>query len=619
MTPRRRRCAWITGLLALIGVTSTARAGEPSAAAQPGVELRAPAVAPDPRLDWWREARFGMFIHWGVYSVPATIKRPDGSTGTAEWHLLGHQVQVADYEKFAPRFNPVRFDAAEWVRIAKDAGMKYIVITSKHHDGFCMYDSKLTDWTITKATPFKRDPLKELADECARQGVRLGFYYSIMDWHHPDYLPRRAWEKGQPPAEQADFARYVEYMKGQLEELVGGRYGKVAVLWFDGEWEETWNAELGWDLYRYVRSLDPDIIVNNRVGKGRGGMAGLTAEGNFAGDFGTPEQEIPNTGLPGVDWESCMTMNDTWGYATDDHNWKSATTLIRNLCDTAGKGGNFLLNVGPTAEGLIPAESVERLAAMGRWVRANGEAVHGTHAGPWRRVPFNGRISVKGEKLYLHVFEWPRGQDGAPTELVFPGLRTEIRAARVPATGQTLSAIGWMEGAVPMVLVEPPDKLDEAATVVELDLAGPVAVVERAPAFAPDEKGVVTLRAADAEVVGTSARYESGERRDCIGFWTNAGDHPVWVVELPAPGRYTIEATTACTDGEAGSIYSVGPEGGARVRGTVTPTGDWGNFETQALGVLDLAQGRTPISVRIESLKRSAAMNLRSIRLVPAR
>jgi alpha-L-fucosidase len=303
--------------------------------------------------------------------------------------------------------------------MAKDAGMKYIVITSKHHDGFCLFDSKMTDYDIMDATPFKRDIMKELADQCRKQGIKMCWYHSIMDWHHPDYLPRRRWEKRS--AEGADFSRYVTYMKGQIKELVEN-YGDIGVLWFDGEWEKTWNSDLGNDLYKYVRSLQPDIIINNRVSKGRAGMAGTYDPEKAAGDFGTPEQEIPATGL-GYDWETCMTMNNHWGWNKNDKNWKSTQDLIRKLIDITSKGGNFLLNVGPKADGTFPEESIERLAAIGEWMKVNGQSIYGTNASIFEKLQW-GRCTTKPGKLYLHVFDWP-----ADGKLIVPGLITKAKSA----------------------------------------------------------------------------------------------------------------------------------------------------------------------------------------------
>ncbi|OGU45258.1 MAG: alpha-L-fucosidase, partial [Ignavibacteria bacterium GWB2_36_8] len=353
----------------------------------------------DKRMEWWRDARFGLFIHWGLYAIPAG--EWNGKTNYAEWIRNQAEIPIDEYDKFVGQFNPVKFDADKWVSTAKNAGMKYIVITSKHHDGFCLFDSKFTDYDVM-STPFKRDILKDLSEACRNEGIKLCFYYSIMDWHHPDYLPGRDWENRS--SEGADFDGYIQHMKNQLKELVIN-YGDIGILWFDGEWENTWNEERGIDLYNYVRSLQPDIIVNNRVDPNRGGLEGFAPEGVTMGDFGTPEQQIPSTGLPGIDWESCMTMNDHWGYNKNDKNFKSTKDILQMLADIASKGGNYLLNVGPTSEGIFPAESVEILSEVGSWMKVNGESIYGTSSSLFNSLEW-GRCTQKkiGEntRLYLH-------------------------------------------------------------------------------------------------------------------------------------------------------------------------------------------------------------------------
>jgi alpha-L-fucosidase len=357
------------------------------------------------RMAWWEDARFGMFIHWGLYAVPAG--EWEDEKNHAEWIRTTAKIPLETYDSLVAEFNPVLYDPEAWVKTAKKAGMKYIVITSKHHDGFCLFDSKHTDFDVV-STPYGKDMLAPLAEACRKEGIKICWYHSIMDWHHPDYLPRRNWETDRS-SEGADFDRYIAYMKAQLKELITN-YGDIGVLWFDGEWEESWTNEYGKDLYNYVRNLQPGIVINNRVDVGRSGMAGLTRPGEYAGDFGTPEQEIPATGLPGVYWETCMTMNNHWGYNKADNNWKSSTDLIRKLADISSKGGNFLLNVGPKADGTFPDESKSILETIGKWLDQNGDAIYGTQASPFKKLDF-GRCTYKLQKensrFYFHVFNWP--------------------------------------------------------------------------------------------------------------------------------------------------------------------------------------------------------------------
>ncbi|MBT3242064.1 MAG: hypothetical protein HN352_02865 [Bacteroidetes bacterium] len=424
----------------------------------------------DSRMEWWRDARFGMFIHWGLYAVPAG--EWGESKNHAEWIRTTAQIPLDTYDQFIDEFNPVKFDADQWVKLAKEAGMKYIVITSKHHDGFCLWDSKHTEFDVM-STPFKRDIMEELSEACEKEDIKMCWYHSIMDWHHPDYLPRRAWEKDRTE-EGSDFDNYVGYMKKQLKELLS-HYGDIGVLWFDGEWEKTWTGNYGTDLYHYVRGLQPDIIINNRVGVGRSGMAGLTESGEFGGDFGTPEQQIPATGLPGTDWETCMTMNKHWGYNRVDKDFKSTKDLLQKLADIASKGGNFLLNVGPTAEGLFPQESIDRLKAIGSWMDKNGESIYGTTASPFKHLEW-GRCTQKAmeesTRLYFHVFDWPESQ-----KLRIPGLGSETIRAFILADPQQYELKITKERDA--IIIDLPDNCpDPDNAIVILDIVGDPVIYE---------------------------------------------------------------------------------------------------------------------------------------------
>ncbi|HEX7652762.1 MAG TPA: alpha-L-fucosidase [Verrucomicrobiae bacterium] len=458
----------------LLGLTTwLALAIQPAVAEPTPVDyLHESADAKTARMEWWREARFGMFIHWGLYSIPAGQWQGDNNLG--EWFLEQTHMPVSQYEKFATQFNPTNFDAVAWVKMAKAAGVKYIVFTSKHHDGFGMYRSGLTDWCLRR-TPYGGDPVADLAAACRAEGIRFCLYHSIMDWHHPDWGQRRAWNDLAAPAGPPDMDRYDAYLKGQLKELLTN-YGPIGLLWFDGQWESPWTPQRGADLYNYVRSLQPGIIVNNRVGKPDAGEAVGFSKVGTIGDYGTPEQHIPAKGFgPGVDWESCMTMNDHWGFNATDHNWKSTRTLVRNLIDCASKGGNFLLNVGPTSGGLIPAPSQQRLAEMGAWMATNAEAIYGTSASPFDHALPWGRCTQKaipgGTRLYLHVYAWP--VDG---RLRVPGLKNKISAAWLLADARN-TPLPVAPAESDWVIQVPTNAVDPISTTVVVECQGAPDVV----------------------------------------------------------------------------------------------------------------------------------------------
>ena len=405
--------------------------------------VRETAAQKDARMAWWRDARFGMFIHWGLYAVPAGTWKGERVGGLGEWIQERAKIPGDEYAPLTRQFDPAQFDADEWVRVAKDAGMKYIIITSKHHDGFAIFDSKVSNYDIVDATPYRRDAIRALATAARGAGLKFGVYYSIMDWHHPDAQAPAYPTYNSRTYKNPNFTRYVEtYMKPQLRELVT-QYPEIDVLWFDGEWIADWSDEQGRSLYDWLRGIRPGLIINNRVGHSRQGMSGMSANKDAPGDFGTPEQEVPPQGLPGVDWETCMTLNGTWGFQTFDDGWKDTRELVRTLVDVASKGGNFLLNVGPTAQGVIPWQSVSRLREMGDWIRVNGESVYGTSASPYG-LPAWGRYTAKPSagRVYAHVFDWPRDR-----KLVLTGIQAKPGAVYLLADRKPLAveqtAGGW--------------------------------------------------------------------------------------------------------------------------------------------------------------------------------
>ena len=481
----------------------------------------------DARMKWWSDARFGMFIHWGLYSVPAGQWQDHKDYG--EWFLEQSHMPVSQYEKFADQFNPTNFDALAWVRAAKAAGVKYIVITSKHHDGFGMFRSSLTDWCI-KRTPFQRDPLQELAAACKTEGIKFCLYYSIMDWHSPDWGIRRPWNDLAAQDGPPDMDRYVTYMKGQLKELLTN-YGPIGLLWFDGQWESPWTKERGDDLYRYVRSLQPSVIVNNRVSKPTSTSGGGFARSDAMGDYGTPEQTIPPAGFgPGVYWESCMTMNDHWGFNKNDQNWKSTQTLVRNLIDCASKGGNYLLNVGPTSQGLIPTPSLERLTEIGNWMDINNEAIYGTTASPFTKRPSWGRCTTKvaghTTTLYLHIFNWP-----ANGQLLVSGLKNKIQKAWLLADkSQHKLAVKNSDDGITLTL--PSIAPDPISTTVVLRIKGPL-VIEPQPEPKATASNVYQNQTDD---YGPQFAFDG---KDQTRWATDDATKQAWVaVELPKPGTF---------------------------------------------------------------------------------
>jgi alpha-L-fucosidase len=399
--------------------------------------------------EWFENARFGLFIHWGVYSV----------LGDGEWVMNNEQIPIKAYEKLPAFFNPTQFNPAEWVQMVKDAGMKYITITSKHHDGFAMFDSKVSDYNVVKKTPYGKDILKMLADECHKQGIKLFFYHSQLDWHHPDYFPRGGTGGAYTGREQSgDMNKYLDYMDAQLTELLTN-YGEVGGIWFDGMWDKK-DAE--WRLgktYSLIHQLQPGALVgSNHHRPPYAGEDFQMFEKDLPGHNTTgfsPEQKIGD--LPK---ETCETINDSWGFNIRDFKNKSRKALIQYLAKSAGYGANFLLNVGPMPNGKIQPEHVELLKQMGEWMKTNGETIYGTKGGPLSAREW-GVTTQKGNKIYVHILNW---QD---ENLALPSLGKKVVSAKLFADK---SPVKFQEGAFGLNLQVPRAKWSDVDTIVELEV-----------------------------------------------------------------------------------------------------------------------------------------------------
>jgi alpha-L-fucosidase len=406
-----------------------------------------PAPANLAAREWFQDARFGLFIHWGVYSV----------LGDGEWVMQNKKIPISDYEKLPAAFNPIDFNAAEWVSLAKSAGMKYITITSKHHDGFAMFDSKVSDYNIVARTAYKKDPLKALAEECRRQGLKIFFYYSQLDWHNRDYFPRGNTGHDAGRSDTGSWPAYLDYMNAQLRELLTN-YGDVAGIWFDGWWDKP---DADWQLdktYSLIHQLQPAALIGSNHHR----------RPNPGEDFQMFEKDLPggrsqsfntDSEIGQLPLETCETMNGAWGFNLTDRRYKSTKDLIRYLVRAAGANANFLLNVGPMSNGKIQPEFVTRLQEVGRWTATYGESIYGTRGGPVAPHPW-GVTTRKGNRIYVHVL------DAVDASLLLPPLPSAVRSATLLRGGQ---AVPFKSGDFGTVLTLPKE-LDPIDTVVVLEL-----------------------------------------------------------------------------------------------------------------------------------------------------
>jgi len=380
------------------------------------------------RMKWWVESRFGMFIHWGLYSIP----------GRGEWLMYNERIPKGEYARLSDKFHPSRFDADKWVSLAKEAGMRYMVLTTRHHDGFSLWDSRVSDFTSMK-TAAKRDFVAEYVDACRKRGMRIGLYYSLLDWRWPAY-----WAG--PEKDPKGWEEFRDYVHAQVRELLT-QYGKIDIMWYDGAWPHSPEAWRSNELNAMVRGLQPDIIINNRSA--------------IPEDLDTPEQHIEGSDRP---WEACMTIDDLWwGYHPGDPNLKSPMQLVRNLVRCVSGNGNFLLNVGPKPDGTIYAPHAVRLRAIGRWLRRNGKSIYGAGSSPFGQAHL-GQVTAKGSTVYVHVMFWPG------TEMCVAGIKNRVIKAYMLATGKKLPFDQRRDRLFVRGL--PPKAPDPIDTVVTIELEG---------------------------------------------------------------------------------------------------------------------------------------------------
>ncbi len=554
----------------------------------------APAAHAEDGKQWFREARFGMFIHWGVYAVPAGVYQDKPIRGIGEWILKRAKIPLSEYRAYVSDFTAANYDPAAWAALAKEAGMKYVVITSKHHDGFALYDSAVSDWDVAHPScPAPDDLLTPLAENVRAQGLKFGLYYSqAQDWTHPGGSTNgKNWD----PAQAGDFDAYLRDIAAPQVREILTRY-QPDILWWDTPVNMT--TDRAQPIHDLLTPF-PSIITNDRLG------------GGFEGDTKTPEQHIPPRGFPGQTFEVCMTMNDTWGFKKNDHNWKSSQQILRNLSDISSKGGNFLLNVGPTADGRIPEPSIERLKAVGRWMKINSEAIHATQSSPFaRRLPW-GRVTQKVESsgattLFLHVWEWP-----ADGRLLLPTLQATPRSARVLADGRKVNTTPSNDGLVVNLTGTAPDP---DVSVVVLEFNSPVTVTQSAFAT-PEADGTLTLHPMDADTHGSYAGninlYGTGASA-LLTHWLEANWRVEYQLKTPAARTWRVTAEVAAPAATKLKLRN----GKTEVPVDLAPTGPGQSWKTVELGAIALPSGLT--SLELVPVKGSwNPIELRTVRLTP--
>lgn len=502
---------------------------------------KTPDAVTEKALERFNRDRFAMFIHWGLYSQAGGIMRGERYYGLTEWIMKNSKTPTAEYLAMAKDFNPTAFDAREWIRTAKAAGVKYIVITTKHHEGFAMFDSKASDNTITKKTPFKRDPLKELADAAAAEGIGLGFYYSqFQDWTEPNG-GGNDWEFD--PGKVKFDTYFDKKVIPQVTELLT-KYGKLREIWFDTP--GTMGAEYSKRLYDLVKRYQPECLVNSRIGNGYGDYTS------------PPDSDVLPASLARNDWEAVFTHNDSWGYSNFDQDFKSTSDLIYLLALSASRGGNFMINMGPDEKGRFPAAATERLLGVGKWLKANGESIYGTERSPIPQTPW-GVVTQKPGAMYLHIFNRPSDR-----MIVVPNMAgVTVRGASLLADGRPLTAIARDDEAL---ITLPADLPADRDIVVKLAIDGKPAAGAAGPALISNAFGMQSLDVADATREGDGLELvmlrATTYTHDYRKFYTVTGlNDPSrslsWRVRVDAPGDYHLDLQYAAIEGQEGRAGTV--------------------------------------------------------------
>jgi len=593
-----KKVSWGVALLAMLASPVMAADLPP-----PGLRtLDEPDPARDARVAWHREARFGAFVHWGVYSAPAGEWK-GRMGGTYSEHLMRSlEIPRAVYlEEIAKSFNPTGFDADAWVKLMRDAGMKYLVITAKHHDGFAMYPSKVSNYNLEAVTKFKRDPMAELSAACKKYGLKFGFYYShAWDWEHPDAVGN-FWDYGAPGGDsewwtkRADLipkaGKYIEQKAiPQVRELIAKYHPDI--MWFDTPSKSP--PELCQRVLKAVRESDPNLVINSRICQAPYGDYKSTA------DRPAYFPEVPNQ------WEAIPTTNESYGYKPSDTSHKPPAHFVRLLAQAVGKGGNILMNIGPRGDGVIDPKDQEILRGIGTWMSKNGESIYGCDRSPLPVQPW-GTATRKGNRLYLHVFEWP-----ADGKLIVGGLRSNPMSARLLRGGEAGIRRVNADDVELSLPASAPDAID---SVLVVDFPAQIAT-NRALRLAPSGPSTL-LHVMDGRLDGNGIRYGDGKTtRDATEEWSKLDATVTWTVRVPQTARFKVAAqyNTAAKEDSGTFAVEVAQQ---QLAGKVTPTEDQRTFRLDPLGEITLSAGEHTIVVRGKQMNGTNLMRLRQLELTP--